>query len=78
MFQILILFWETLIKVCFLFSYRNLSSMSSKCSYMTSFAANIKIIYLALIKNRGTVGCFLEHQLTSLLLKIKIKFNINF
>ena len=44
----------------YLSNYKRPSLVSSNCSYIASFAANIKVMYLASIDDKATVTCFLE------------------
>lgn len=46
--------------------------------HVTSFAAKVRVIYWALVDDKVTVGCFLEHQLTRPSFSIKIKPEFDF
>ena len=52
---------ENLMKVYYWSSCRRLSLVSSNYTYVTSFAANVKVIYLASVNDRATVVRFLKH-----------------
>lgn len=51
--------------------------MSSKQSYVPSFAAKVKAIYLALVNDNTIVAYFFEYQLIVPLLSMKIKLEVD-
>lgn len=69
---------EILIRAYYWLGYRRPNFMSNRCSYDAFFAVNIRAMFLASVKNKVTVGCLLQHQLTEPLLRMKINSNIDF
>lgn len=52
--------------------------MSNKQSHITSLAASVRTIYLALVDNSAIVSCFLEHQLIDSPFSMKKKPDVDF
>lgn len=54
------------------------SLLKESYNYMASLTANIRAIYFAPVDDSAIVNCFFEYQLTSSLLSINIKLDIDF
>ena len=52
--------------------------MSNKESYVTSFAAKVRAIYLALVDNNAAIAYFFEYQLTNPSLSMNMKSEVDF
>lgn len=69
---------EILISTYCLAAFNIISLMRSSQSLVVFQITNVSAILLALIENKATVAYFLEYQLISLLLSIKINLDIDF
>lgn len=69
---------ETLIKAYCWLGYKKSNSISKRCSQVTFFTANVKVMYLALVEKKATVGYFCEHQRTGPPLSMKTKPEVDF
>ena len=52
--------------------------MRKRQSHVAPFAARVNAIYSASVNNKANVACFFEHQLTGLLLSMRIKLEVDF
>lgn len=70
--------WAILILECCWSKSRRLCSIRSNLSQVAYFAANVKVMYSALLEDNAIVACLFEHQLTGPLFSMKIYLNVNF